>query len=108
MMFPVVISMDFPWMTAPEKQSAEFRSDSLPLNEKMDELILFKSRLRKILHRMNNDLTALALSVDCASFEEGQPESNGDRLKVIQDLVSSLTSDFREMTLLCRSDATEK
>jgi len=107
-MFPVVISTDFPWMTAPEKQSVEIRSDSLPLNEKMDEFILFKSRLRKILHRMNNDLTAVALSVDCASFEEGQPESNGDRLKVIQDLVSSLTSDLREMTLLCRSDATEK
>ncbi len=74
-------------------------------NEPDDQLILFKNQLRKILHRMNNDLTAIALSVDSAALavgNGGKSETNEERLKVLQDLISNLTRDLREMTTLCR------
>lgn len=86
-------------------ENARAGKNSLSESGVGDELFLLKNQLRKILHRMNNDLTAVALSVDSAALavgNDGTAETNEERLKVLQDLISSLTRDLREMTTLCR------
>jgi len=71
----------------------------------LDELVNFKHQIRRILHRMNNDLTAVALCFDCGNDETGSQESLGptsEKLVTLRDLVSKLSRDLREMTHLCR------
>jgi hypothetical protein len=97
-------------MTAPDNQPGPVPLEGSPVGD-FDELFLLKGRLRKILHRMNNDLTAVALSVDTALIscsEETVGEAHEKRLKVVQELVSSLSNDLREMTRLCGKDSVEK
>lgn len=96
-------------MTASDNQPGPAPLEGVPVGD-FDELFLLKGRLRKILHRMNNNLTAVALSVDTALIsgpEETVGEAREKRLKIVQDLVSSLSNDLREMTRLCSQECSQ-
>ena len=88
-----------------DDNSAEMARQGIPHAEEINGIVQLKHQLRQILHRMNNDLTAVTLAFDCANEEisnHSNGESSANRLNVLTELVSNLSRDLREMTHLCR------
>lgn len=67
-----------------------------------EELDEFKRRIRHVLHRMNNNLTALSLSLENMALTAAPEPKNAERLQTLNLLAGELTTDLRELTQFCR------
>lgn len=64
--------------------------------------------IRKVLHRMNNDLTAVSLSVESLTIPgSSRDETAPDRFELVKSLLAQLTADFRNLTLLSRGGSVD-
>lgn len=86
------------------KKNATHQNGELGASAKLseDDLIILKSQVRKILHRMNNDMTAMALSIEAAALNVEESAGQKDNFKTLGILVTNLTQDLREMAKICR------
>jgi len=99
-------------MPAEKSQSGACREQPLSTGSDQGRVLELEERLlqmRKVLHRMNNDLTAVSLSVESLILSdriEGGV-SDSDRCELVKTLLSQLTADFRNLTLICRGGSAD-